>query len=666
MSEPAAPPHISMSVAPPRAFAASRRRTDHAPIDSWSGWLGSQATLVGMRARTTSAQARAAAAAGIASALRDVSAREIAERRQRVAKALRRDGFAEGAVVEALALACEVSRRVLDLSPFEPQIAAAAALVRGEAVEMDTGEGKTLAGFLAAAVYALAGRAVHVVTTNDYLARRDGELLGPALAELGLGSGLVVNGVPSDARRVAYGRDVTFVSNKEVAFDFLRDLLVREGSTGDPNLSVKLARVLGSRGGRGTPLQRALDVAIIDEIDSVLIDEAGTPLIISASREGDIDPVVAATALQIAESFVSGRDFELDPHGILPSLTPHGNRLLEMAAAGREGPWRIRLRRDEMLRAALAALHALRRDRDYLVRDGKLILIDQHTGRTMPDRHWGHDLHVMVECKEGLSPTGQRKALASISFQRFFRGYARLSGMSGTVGEIAGELSAVYGLPITRIRRRLPLRRKHDDRRIFSNRHALWKAVATKVAELNEQARPVLVAVRSVGEAMRASDALREHGIPHEVLSAAHDANEAATVAQAGQLGAVTVVTNMAGRGTDIRLGPGVAERGGLVAIICERHASRRIDRQLMGRVARQGDPGEVLEFLSVEDSLLAPLPPRLRNALAKPAIGARLADLTFARMQARAERVQARRRMDLVRRDEQLAKVLAFAGGLD
>jgi len=346
----------------------------------------------------------------------------------------------------------------------------------------------------------------------------------------------------------------------------------------------------------------------------------------------------------------------------LPTLTDSGVRLLETFAAGRGGPWSIRLRREEMIRAAIAARHSLHRDRDYLVRDGKLVLVDQHTGRTMPDRHWGHDLHIMIETKEGCVPTGQRKALASISFQRFFRGYARLAGMSGTVREIAGELAAVYGLPMARVPRRLPLRRRHGRRRLFADRDRLWQAATLKVAELHAAGRPVLVAVRSVGEAARASDALAAHGIAHELLSAAHDATEAQIVARAGQLGSVTVVvTNMAGRGTDIRLGPDVAAREGLVAIICERHASRRVDRQLMGRVARQGDPGDVLEFLSLEDALLDRIAPAWRRALASPGI-----DRLLARMQGVSDRVQARRRMDLVRRDEQLTKMLAFAGGLD
>jgi preprotein translocase subunit SecA len=653
-------------ISPPRAFAAKGRRADHAPIDSWSAWLGSRAALAGIGLRTARALEQGAAAGKMAQDLRPMSAAGLADRRREISQALRRGGLSGNAVVEALALASEISRRVLQMTPFEPQITAAASLIRGEAVEMDTGEGKTLTGFLAAAVYALAGRAVHVVTTNDYLAQRDAEFLGPALAELGLGWGLVVGGVLADARRQAYRQDVTFVSNKEVAFDYLRDQLLRDPTATDPNLSAKLARVLGGQKGRGTPLQRALDVAIVDEIDSVLVDEAGTPLIISATQEGDIDPATAVLALELSESFVAGRDFTTDPHGLLPSLTPSGARLMETFAAGRGGPWRIRLRREEMVRAAVAARHALHRDRDYLIREGKLVLIDQHSGRTMPDRHWGHDLHIMIETKEGCTPTGQRKALASISFQRFFRGYARLAGMSGTVREIAGELASVYGLPMTRIPRRLPLRRHHGGRRLFADRDQLWSAVTSKVAELHAADRPVLVAVKSVGEAARASDALAARGIPHELLSAAHDATEAAIIARAGLMGAVTVVTNMAGRGTDIRLGPGVADRGGLVAIICERHASRRVDRQLMGRVARQGDPGEVLEFLSLEDSLLDPIARPWRQALGSPSIARIVAGPAFAHMQARSERVQARRRVDLVRRDEQLAKMLAFAGGLD
>ena len=651
---------------PPRAFAARVRRTDHTPIDSWSAWLGSKTTLVGMRLRSFRALKQGQTVMRATEGLRGSSAASLTERRQRVAKHLRRDGLTLEAVNEGLALASEVSTRVLNMTPFMQQIAAAASLIRGEAVEMDTGEGKTLAGFLAAAIYALSGRAVHIITTNDYLARRDAELIGPALTELGLSSGLVIGGVPADERRQAYGRDVTFVSNKEVAFDYLRDQLLRDPTASDPNLSAKIARVLGGQKGRGAPLQRALDVAIVDEIDSVLVDEAGTPLIISANQDGDIDPTSAALAIELSGSFVAGRDFTIDHNGLLPSLTRTGLRLLETFSAGREGPWRIRLRREEMIRAAIAARHSLRRDRDYLVRDGKLVLIDQYTGRTMPDRHWGHDLHLMVETKEGCTPSGQRKALASISFQRFFRGYARLAGMSGTVREVAGELAAVYDLPMTRIPRRLPLRRRQQDRHVLADRNQLWNVVALEVAKLHAENQPVLVAVKSVSEALRGSDALAKHGIKHELLSAAHDATEAAIVARAGQLSAVTVVTNMAGRGTDIRLSPGVADLGGLVAIICERHASRRVDRQLMGRVARQGDPGEVIEFLSLEDTLLDPIEGPWRRALTSPSMGRFVAARAFAFMQFLSDVAQARRRIDLVRRDEQLAKMLAFAGGLD
>lgn len=653
-------------VIPPRAFATKRKRSDHAPINSWSTRLGSKTTLVGIRWRSQKAVKQGQIVMQAAERLQDLSATDLVEYRQSVARRLRREGLSFEAINDGLALASEVSRRVLSMTPFMQQVAAAAGLIRGEAVEMDTGEGKTLAGFLAAAVYALAGRVVHVVTTNDYLARRDAEFVGPALNELGLSWGLVIGGVPADERRQAYGCDVTFVSNKEVAFDYLRDQLLRGPTASDPNLSEKIARVLTGKKDRNAPLQRALDVAIVDEIDSVLIDEAGTPLIISANQDGDIDPAAATLALELASSLVEGRDFAINSNGLLPTLTRYGVRVLETFSAGREGPWRIRLRREEMVRAAIAARHSLRLNRDYLVRDGKVVLIDPHTGRTMPDRHWGHDLQVMVETKEGCISSGQRKALASISFQRFFRGYARLAGMSGTVREVAGELAAVYELPMTRISRRLPLHRYHREQQVFANRNQLWDSVASEVARLHAANRPVLVAVRSVAEAVRGSDILARWGIKHELLSAAHDASEAAVVAQAGQLGSVTVVTNMAGRGTDIRLGPGVAKLGGLVALICERHASRRVDRQLMGRVGRQGDPGEVAEFLSLEDTLLDPIKPPWRNALTLPSTGQWVVKKAFGFMQFLSDLVQARRRMDLVRRDEQLAKMLAFAGGLD
>ncbi len=585
--------------------------------------------------------------------------------RRAAGQRLRRDGLAGAALIDGLALAAVAARRTLGLNPYPGQIAAAAGLAVGEVIEMDTGEGKTLAALLGAATCALAGRVVHVVTANDYLAERDGTELRPALERLGLSVGIVVGGTDTATRRMAYAADVCFLSGKEVAFDYLRDGLMRGRAARNREVAAKLARTLGETD-RPKLLQRGLDVAIIDEIDSVLIDEAGTPLIISAEEKGDVDPAAARDAHELAGQLLPGRHYRFASSGPMPDLTRDGVDRIELWAEGRSGIWSIRLRREEVVRAALAARERLVRDRDYLVRDGIVVIVDPHSGRVMADRQWGHDLHAAVETKEGLRATTRRKSLASISFQRFFRAYRLVSGMSGTVREVAGEIATVYGLQLTRVRRRLPLQRRWAGRRTFADRARLWREVGAEVARRHARGQPVIVAVRSVGESIRAADELARRTIPFRLLNAAQDREEAEIVAGAGLRGAVTVVTNMAGRGTDIRLGPGVSALDGLAVLICERHETRRVDRQLMGRAARQGDPGEVAEFLSAEDDILRGLGRAWRTALRHGAGRALLAGLAFRRVQRLAERGQARIRFDLVRRDEQHARTLAFAGGLD
>jgi preprotein translocase subunit SecA len=358
-----------------------------------------------------------------------------------------------------------------------------------------------------------------------------------------------------------------------------------------------------------------------------------------------------------------GIDFTVDPHGLMPRLTLRGERRLERQTATLTGPWRVRLIRNELLRAATAAIHTLKRDHHYLVRDGKIILIDQQNGRTMPDRYLSQSLSLMVEVKEGCKMSGDRKSLASISFQRFFRNYSTICGLSGTVREVAEELHAVYGLRMTRVERRLPLRRASAAPRVFVDRTQLWANAAQMAEQLQARGQPVLVAVRSVTEAQRASAALKALGVIHRVLSAAQDEAEAEIIAGAGARGTVTVVTNMAGRGTDIRLGAGVTELGGLVVLMCERNESRRVDRQLMGRCARQGDPGLVAEFTSQKDAILQILGPLWnRVVLASP----RLTGFATTRAQSLSEGRSRHGRLQLLRRDRQLAKVMAFAGGLD
>jgi preprotein translocase subunit SecA len=648
----------------PRAFERRSRAAADPPIDSATTWIAARLSVAATNLRSRKARRMGEAAAARAGMLAALSSDALTDLRRQTAVALRSRGMSDDNIVEALAIAREYTRRTLQLEPYPQQMACAAALTRGCVAEMDTGEGKTIAAFLAAAVFGLAGRAVHIVTSNDYLANRDAEQVRPALQALGLTVGVVTGSVPVSPRRAAYAADVVYVSSKEVCFDYLRDGLARTFIAGNSTLATKLGRLLGAAARDDSqPLQRALDVAIIDEIDSVLIDEATTPLLISANQSGDISEETARQALEMAAALELGIDFTADPHGLMPMLTPRGELRLEDQAATLTGPWRVRLIRNELLRAAVAAIHTLKRDHHYLVRDGKIVLIDQQNGRTMPDRHLNQSLSLMVEVKEGCTMSGERKSLASISFQRFFRNYATICGLSGTVREVAEELYTVYGLRLSRVERRLPLRRGSAPPRVFTDRAQLWDSAARMTEQLQARGQPVLVAVRSVVEAQRASAALDARGVRHRVLSAAQDEAEAEIVAGAGVRGTVTVVTNMAGRGTDIRLGEGVAELGGLVVLMCERNESRRVDRQLMGRCARQGDPGLVAEFFSQQDAILHLLgPPWKRTVTAWP----RLTGLAILRAQALSQRRTRHGRLQLLRRDKQLAKVMAFAGGLD
>jgi preprotein translocase subunit SecA len=647
----------------PRAAPRSSRK-EHPDIDSPIAWMASRLSVAASPWRSRRAMRLGRLAAERCKALALLSDEALTECRAGASAAMRADGVTAGTSVEALAIAGEMARRTLNLGPYAEQLACASALMRGAVAEMETGEGKTLAAYLAATAFGLAGRMVHVVTPNDYLAARDEQDLRPAYEALGLRTGLVIGGDSVQSRRKAYGADIVYVSSKEVVFDYLRDGLARASGGYNSALMAKLARAFGrSDGGDSQPLQRALDVAIVDEVDSVLVDEAGTPLLISTNRAGDIGEDTARQALRIAADFKLGLDFLVDPSESMPALTFGGLQRLEAETSELSGPWRVRLIREELIRAAIASQHILKRDHHYLVRDGKIVLIDQQSGRVTPDRHWSHGLSLMVEVREGCLSTGEKKSLASISFQRFFRGYSTICGMSGTVREVSAELHSVYGLKSAAVKRRLPLQRRHAPRRIFSDRESLWSAVARAAAVLHARGLPALVAVRSVGEADRASAALTALGVPHNVLSAAQDKTEAEIVAKAGQRGVITVVTNMAGRGTDIRLGEGVAELGGLVVLICERHDSRRVDRQLVGRCARQGDPGLVLEFVSLEDSALRFLAPAWRSLLMR---WPQWTGLAISWSQHVSEQRNRNGRLQLLRRDEQLAKLMAFAGGLD
>ena len=580
-----------------------------------------------------------------------------------VVAGLRAGGMTAAAVGPAFALVRELGARLLGTRAYDVQMIGAYTMLRGHLAEMATGEGKTLTAASTAAVAALAGKPVHVVTVNDYLARRDAETLGQLYSALGLTTGLVVQGMKSDERRAAYGCDIVYVSNKELTFDYLRDQILRRRSP--TPLHMRLDRLAGTNAPTARMVMRGLWFAIVDEADSVLIDEARTPLIISESGKADAEGEVAAAALLLVDQLTEGEDYTVDLADRRAVLTLAGGVKLASIAAPLGGDWEAEFIREELITKALSARFLFHRDEHYLVRNGKVQIIDEYTGRIMPDRFWNDGLHQMIEAKEGCAPTGAKDTIARITYQRFFTRYRHLCGMSGTLAEVAHELRAVYGLTIVHIPTHRPNRRHTEPTRIVPDLPTKWRAIAEQTSILAEAGRPVLIGTRTVAASLQVSRALTEAGLPHELLNADQDAREAEIIAEAGQPGRITVATNMAGRGTDIKLDPGVAERGGLAVILTERHDAGRIDRQLAGRCARQGDPGSVHPILSLRDSILEALQRgRLGDVLLRMMAQRRwIALLVFRLMQRRAERMHAAVRRALLRVDTQISAALSFSG---
>jgi len=590
---------------------------------------------------------------------------DLRERAGTVGRELRRQGFTDPLVSQAFALVREAADRTIGQRHFAVQLVGGRVLLAGQIAEMQTGEGKTLTATLAVSTAALAGIPVHVVTVNDYLAARDAERMGPIYRALGLTVASVIHGMPPEARRAGYAADITYVSNKELAFDYLRDRLVL-GQRGS-RIDLQVERLSGGDVRAGRLVLRGLHFAIVDEADSVLVDEARTPLIISAEGKFTGDRHVYTTAMALAAKLEEGEHFRIQATGRNVVLTDAGAASLAELAQPLGGVWRGRLRREELTRQALVARLLLQRDQQYLIADGKVQLIDEFTGRVMADRSWEHGLQQMVEVKEDCVPTTPHRSLARISYQRFFRRYLRLAGMTGTASEVGAELWSVYGLAVVPVPTNRPPQRSSDDDRVFVTADAKWDTVVARAVAVHATGRPLLVGTRSVAASEHLGALFESAGLPAVVLNARQDANEAEIVAAAGERGRVTVATNMAGRGTDIALGPSVQELGGLHVIATERHESRRIDRQLFGRAGRQGDPGSGEAILSLEDEIVfyAPRWRWLAERFVRPdgSLPLWIARFAFRRAQSAAERTHARARVDLLRYDEQIESTLAFSG---
>jgi preprotein translocase subunit SecA len=579
---------------------------------------------------------------------------------------LMRDGLAPGTIVEAFALIREATARALAMRHHPVQLAGGLVMLDGGLAEMATGEGKTITALLPAIAAALAGTPVHVFTVNDYLAGRDAAKLRPVYERFGLSVGLLIHGMETHRRREAYAADVLYGTNKEITFDYLRDQTALGQARGAARRRV--AELFGRA--REPLLLRGLHFAIVDEADSIFIDEARTPLILSAELDADADTLYQ-TALELAERLEEGFDYRIVGADRLVELTDKGRATVEQLAAGLpDRRWRIRRGREELAAQAISAHRLFLRDRDYIVADGKVQIVDESTGRVMADRSWESGLHQMIEAKEAVALTGVRTTLARITYQRFFRRYLKLAGMSGTVREVAGELWADYGLRVTPVPQNRPMIRVDRGHRLCENNAAKWSVVVNAVAAIrrDEPGRPILIGTRSVGASEALSAALAAAGTPHRVLNARQDSEEAEIIAAAGDPDAVTVATNMAGRGTDIELSGQARAAGGLHVILTEYHETARIDRQLFGRAGRQGDPGSAEAITAVDDELYRLFAPVATRACVASARGTwpmsgKQADLLRRVAQSAAERRHAATRRQTEMMEDRLKTQLAFAG---
>jgi preprotein translocase subunit SecA len=580
---------------------------------------------------------------------------------------LRREGFSLPLTAEAFAVVREAAARSLGQRHFETQLRGGLELLQGRLVEMATGEGKTFCATLPACTVALSGYPVHVITVNDYLAQRDAEKMGPLYRFLGLGVGVVVQGMERGQRRAAYAQPITYVTNKELAFDYLRDRVALQGKGTRLHQSVR--RLAGKTAAEEATVLRGLYYAIVDEADSVFVDEARTPLILSATGDVSEEAEMGRDALDFAHSLADPGDFVLHSFEHSVELTDAGRDRLDGFAETRTGAWTSVRGREELVRQALSAIHLFRRDQHYVVVDGKVQIVDESTGRVMPDRSWERGLHQLIELKEGVELTARRETLARLTYQRLFRRYVHLSGMTGTAAEVAGEIKRVYGLDTARVPLRRPSLRVDHGATWCATLQEKWERVADSAEERAcRQGRPVLIGTRSVEASEQVSAVLQARGLPYALLNAKQDKHEADVVAQAGHPGRITVATNMAGRGTDIELGTGVAQGGGLHVILTEYHDSRRVDRQLIGRCARQGDPGSCEAIVSLEDEIFQVCAPRLVAAVKRSlAVGMPVPARMYAGLrkvaQQAAERRQHAVRMNNLKQDRQLQRMLAFTG---
>ena len=513
------------------------------------------------------------------SALKKLSDSSLANKTNEFKARLAKGETLDDILPDAFAVIREASRRVLGMRQFDVQLIGGIILHRGNIAEMGTGEGKTLVATAPVYLNALEGKGAHVITVNDYLAKRDSEWMGQVYKFLGLSVGLIVHDLDFEQRKIAYNSDITYGTNNEFGFDYLRD-----------NMVSSLDQMV----------QRPLHYCLIDEVDSILIDEARTPLIISGPGQKSTDNYYVMSKL--VPQLKLGEDYTIDEKQKTVAPTEAGVSKMEKMLKVDNLYDTDNLELNHLFVQALRAQAMMERDRDYVVKDGEVVIVDEFTGRLMYGRRYSDGLHQAIEAKEGLQVQRESQTLATITFQNYFRMYDKLAGMTGTAKTEEQEFIKIYGLEVFQVPTNRPVQRKDLPDVIFKTKRGKYRAVVREIERRHATGQPMLIGTTSIEQSEQLSHMLKEAGIVHNVLNAKYHELEAQIVAQAGQKGQVTIATNMAGRGTDIVLGEGVSELGGLAIIGTERHESRRIDNQLRGRAGRQGDPGSSQFFLSLED----------------------------------------------------------------
>ena len=604
----------------------------------------------------------------LAKDLVDLTEEKLTDRMEKVRYEIRRHCMKPGDyLIDAFAISYEVVRREMGLTPHHVQVMGALALGHGYLAEMATGEGKTLTVSLWTAVAGWGGYPCHVITANDYLAARDAEIMSPVYQRCGLRVCSVTGEMGPEERQEAYQADIVYTTSKDLLADFLKDRIAL-GKLANPDQ--RLVHHLASRAlPKNRLILRGLHTAIVDEADNVMIDEAVIPLRISQSYTNEALREAYTVANGMVKELKEDVDYTCNRQLSEVKLTDEGVHKVSQMNVSLPSLWRGKRRSRELIEQSLVAKELFHKDKQYVVGDDGIMIVDGFSGRVMPDRTWSQGLHQAIEAKEQVDLSDPTETLASLSFQRFFRFFKRLSGLSGTAAEAASEFWQIYRLPVIKIPTHKPCIRKEVKDVLFPSKDEKWEHLIDKARQLHEQKKPILIGTQNVKDSEHIAELMQRENLAFQLLNAVRSESEAEIVAQAGQVGMITIATNMAGRGTDIKLDQEVQKIGGLHVLASERHESKRIDRQLYGRAGRHGDPGFAQAFISLEDELFQKYGPKVLSGMLKWLLRSKsrlanwLARMCYVIAQKNAERASFFLRKQVIQSDAQTEEALSFAG---